>query len=80
MDKTDLSTSEVARRLNVGKSTVNLWCQRGLFPNARFEETFRGPVWIIPASDVENFKTPKMGRPPKAKAEGSKVGKKKGQK
>jgi excisionase family DNA binding protein len=60
---TELTTSQAAERLGVGKSTVNLWCRQGRFPNARSEDTPRGPVWLIPESDLENFSPPKMGRP-----------------
>jgi excisionase family DNA binding protein len=65
----ELTTSQAADRLGVGKSTVNLWCRRGFFPNARSEETPRGPVWLIPESDLEGFEPPKMGRPPKPETE-----------
>ena len=76
MDKTELSTSEVAHQLKVGKSTVNLWCQQGRFKNARLVEHPRGNYWTIPASDLIGFEKPKMGRPPKTKAESSKVSRK----
>ena len=59
----DLATKDVARRLRKGVSTISLWCRQGRFPNARAEETPRGPVWLIPESDLENFKTPEVGRP-----------------
>lgn len=68
-----LSTVDVAKRLQADETTVRLWCRQGYFPNAR--QIGRG--WIIPESDVMNFTPPKMGRPPKAKAEASKAGKKK---
>lgn len=61
-----LTTSEVAKRLGVGKSTVNLWCNQGRFPHAESIEESRGPVWLIPEGDLENFVKPKPGRPPKA--------------
>jgi excisionase family DNA binding protein len=64
-----LTTSEVAARLGVGKSTVNLWCNQGKFPNAESVEESRGPVWLIPESDLNGFVKPKAGRPPKDPAE-----------
>jgi excisionase family DNA binding protein len=67
-----LTTSEVAERLGVGKSTVNLWCNQGRFPNAVTVEESRGPVWVIPAGDLKDFQKPTPGRPPKAKAEAAK--------
>jgi excisionase family DNA binding protein len=59
-----LTTTEVAERLGVGKSTVNLWCNQGHFPNAQSESTPRGPVWYIPESDLTVFVQPTPGRPP----------------
>jgi transposase len=67
--KKRLTTSEVAERLSVGKSTVNLWCNQGRFPNAEHVEETRGPVWYIPESDLVGFEKPQKGRPAKAAAE-----------
>ena len=61
----ELSTSEVAGQLGVSAITVRLWCRRRLFKNARELPTPRGPVWIIPITDLEGFKAPKLGRPRK---------------
>jgi excisionase family DNA binding protein len=58
-----LTTSQVAERLGVGRSTVNLWCRQGKFPNAEARAEVIGNVWYVPASDLENFTSPKMGRP-----------------
>lgn len=66
-----LTTAQVAERLNVAQPTVKLWCRQGKFPNAMLEQTARGPVWQIPAADLKDFTPPKMGRPPKPKANGS---------
>lgn len=63
----DLTTTQVAARLGVGKSTVNLWCTQGRFKNARLEVHPRGDYWLIPEADLVNFVKPKMGRPPKAR-------------
>jgi hypothetical protein len=65
----ELTTPEVAERLQVGQSTVNLWCRQGRFPNARNVPTPRGPVWMIPDTDLKDFVKPQMGRPRKAKEE-----------
>jgi len=62
-----LTTSEVADRLNVGQSTVNLWCRQGRFPNAERVNTPQGGYWLIPDSDLKRFEPPKMGRPSKKK-------------
>lgn len=77
MNKGDLSTSQVAEQIGVSPITVRLWCRRGLFPSAYEQETPRGPVWMIPESDLKGFEAPKKtGRPPKpsAAASGKKVG------
>jgi transcriptional regulator with XRE-family HTH domain len=65
--KKRLTTSEVAERLGVGKSTVNLWCNQCRFPNAEHVEEARGPVWYIPESDLVGFEKPQKGRPPSKK-------------
>jgi predicted DNA-binding transcriptional regulator AlpA len=81
-DMKKLTTSQVATRLGVGKSTVNLWCNQGKFPNAESVEESRGPVWLIPETDLNGFEKPKAGRPPKvaAKEIASKNGTKKANK
>ncbi|MCU0239232.1 MAG: helix-turn-helix domain-containing protein [Pyrinomonadaceae bacterium] len=58
-----LKASEVAVILNVKHVTVRAWLKKGLFPNAKLEETILGKVWLIPESDVKNFEKPKAGRP-----------------
>jgi hypothetical protein len=71
MSKANLTTTQAAERLGVGKSTVNLWCRQGRFPNAFAQEEARGPVWYIPVTDLEGFNPPTMGRPKKAMVEQS---------
>jgi hypothetical protein len=65
---TMLKVPEVAERLDVLTSTVRIWCRAGRFPNAVTEETLRGPVWLIPESDLNGFEKRGRGRPPKEKA------------
>lgn len=70
MSGRELTTADVAERLGVSAITARWWCRRGLFPNAREQQTPRGPVWVIPEADLEGFAPPKRtGRPPKPKAE-----------
>ena len=64
----DLTSSQVAERLDVAHSTVRAWCNRGLFPNAVRHETPAVSYWTIPESDLKDFQQPQPGRPPKAKA------------
>jgi excisionase family DNA binding protein len=66
-----LTTTQVAERLGVGRSTVNLWCRQGKFPNAEARQEVIGNVWYVPESDLEGFVSPKMGRPVKAKDNGA---------
>jgi excisionase family DNA binding protein len=68
----DLTTTQAAERLGVGKSTVNLWCRQKRFPNAYAREEARGAVWYIPESDLKGFALPERGRPAtKPKANGA---------
>ncbi|HEX8502002.1 MAG TPA: helix-turn-helix domain-containing protein [Pyrinomonadaceae bacterium] len=64
-----LTTSQVAERLGVGRSTVNLWCRQGKFPNAEARQEVIGNVWYVPESDLADFTPPKMGRPAKLKGD-----------
>ena len=65
MSENELKASEVARRYEVNSYTVKSWIKKGLFPNARLEESIAGSVWLIPESDLGNFTKPEMGRPKK---------------
>jgi len=62
----ELTAAQVAERLEVGRSTVNLWCRQGKFPGARIEASPVGDYWMIPASDLKDFQPPKRGRTPKS--------------
>ena len=75
-----LTTSQVAERLGVGRSTVNLWCRQGKFPNAEARQEVIGNVWYVPESDLETFQPPKMGRPAKSNGTVSKAAKRGGKK
>ena len=66
--KGELTAAQVSERLGVGRSTVNLWCRRKRFPNARIEKSPVGDYWLIPESDLKDFEPPKMGRPSTKKA------------
>ena len=62
-----LTVHQAAERLKAANVTIRVWCQRGRFPNAYQEDTVRGPVWLIPESDLEGVEIGGRGRPPKAK-------------
>ena len=78
MANSELTSTQVAERLEVAPATVRLWCSQGKFKHARLVEHPRGDYWVIPESDLVGFEKPKMGRPPKPKANGA--GKKGGKK
>lgn len=54
-----LSTQDVATHYNVQPITVRKWCLRKLFPNAQKI----GRDWVIPKSDLKDFKLPTPGYP-----------------
>lgn len=58
----DLTTKQVAEKLNVKQVTVRAWCDKGFFKNARKESSPRGDYWLIPETDIENFEKPIRGR------------------
>jgi hypothetical protein len=51
----------------VKTDTVKHWCQRGLFPNATRVGGPRRGYWLIPESDLEDFISPKIGKPKRPK-------------
>jgi len=53
---------ELAKYFNRDRSTVLRWIEQNRFPNAELVESPLGSYWVIPESDVENFKTPERGR------------------
>ena len=67
--KDELTAAQVAERLGVGRSTVNLWCRQGRFTGARREDSPVGVYWLIPASALKDFVPPKRGRIPRAQPE-----------
>jgi hypothetical protein len=73
-----LTVREVAEKIDANPGTVRMWCINKTFPNAVQEETLRGPVWLIPESDLKGFEKRGPGRPPKPKENGA--AKKKGKK
>lgn len=78
MTNSELTSTQVAERFDVSPATVRLWCSQGKFAHARLVEHPRGDYWVIPENDLKGFEPPKMGRPPKPKANGA--GGKKGSK
>ena len=59
----DLTAPEVANRLQVGVSTVTLWCRQGRLPGAYQQETPRGAIWRIPETALDGFRKPLRGKP-----------------
>ena len=60
-----MKASEVAKKFDVNSYTVKGWIRAGLLPNAKLEESIAGSVWLIPETDLKDFKKPEMGRPKK---------------
>ena len=69
-DKKMLTVREVAEKIDANPGTVRMWCINKTFPGAYQEETPRGPVWLIPESDLKGFEKRGPGRPPKAAPNG----------
>jgi Helix-turn-helix domain len=65
----DLTTADVAARLDRPERTVRLWCKQGRFAGARSVTTPRGDYWLIPTAALKDFQAPERGRPAKPKAE-----------
>ena len=61
-----LTVRQVAEKIDANPGTVRMWCINKTFPNSVHEETLRGPVWLIPESDLKGFERRGRGRPPKA--------------
>ena len=59
-----LTTKDLSERFGVHHVTARKWCERGLFPNAKKLDSPRGQYWVVPESDLKDFK-PKVrtGRP-----------------
>lgn len=66
-----LTTREVAEKIDANPGTVRMWCINGTFPNAEQQETPRGPIWLIPETDLRGFKRRSPGRPSKKATEES---------
>ena len=64
-----LTTREVAEKIDANPGTVRMWCINGTFPNAEQQETPRGPIWLIPETDLQEFKKRGPGRPSKKATE-----------
>ena len=71
-----LTTREVAEKIDANPGTVRMWCINRTFPNAKQQETPRGPIWLIPETDLQGFKRRGPGRPRGAKKTATKKSKK----
>lgn len=60
-----LSAKKVSEQLRVSPTSVSTWAKLGLFPNARLSgiKSGKGKIWLIPESDLKNFRRPKRGKP-----------------
>ena len=71
MASSELTSTQVAERMDVAPATVRLWCSQGKFKHARLVEHPRGDYWVIPENDLHGFEKPRMGRPPKTATNGN---------
>ncbi len=67
-----MTVREVAEKLDANPGTVRMWCINKTFSNAVQEETLRGPVWLIPESDLKDFEKRGRGRPPNSSKKAAK--------
>jgi hypothetical protein len=81
MSNAELTTADVAARLDRPERTVRLWCKQGRFDGARSVRTPRGDYWVIPERALKSFQEPERGRPvTKSKTNGVAASKKGGNK
>ncbi|MFP5262019.1 MAG: helix-turn-helix domain-containing protein [Blastocatellia bacterium] len=69
---------EAAQVTGASESSIRVWLsdeaeRAKRFPNARKESTPIGEYWVIPESDLRDYKNPGRGRPPKPKEEKEKA-------
>lgn len=63
-----LTIRQAADHFGVSIDTIKQWVRKARFPNSYLEDTPRGPVRIIPTSDINGFERPAMGRPARGSA------------
>jgi Helix-turn-helix domain len=69
--ETELTTGQVAERLDTPERTVRLWCKQGRFQGARAVDSPRGVYWLVPESALVGFEKPARGRPKPAQKAGA---------
>ena len=62
-----LKIKQIAEKYGRDRSTVLRWIEAGLFPQAKFEETPFGYIWLVPEESLIDFTLPEMGRKKKEK-------------
>jgi hypothetical protein len=68
--ETWLTVKEAAQATGAAENSIRVWLndekqKAKRFPNAKRVSTPRGDYWLIPASDVADYKNPGRGRPRK---------------
>jgi len=63
---------QAAAMIGAAESSLRVWLandeeRQKRFPNARKESSPIGDYWLIPESDLRNYKPPERGRPVKRK-------------
>jgi predicted DNA-binding transcriptional regulator AlpA len=67
-----LTVRQVAELTGAAASSIRVWlsdedARKQRFPGARKESSPIGDYWLIPESDVKDYKNPGKGRPRKTK-------------
>ena len=56
-----MTVAQIAKKYKRDRSTVLRWIERGLFPNAEMKTSAPISYWVVPASDLKDFREPKPG-------------------
>ncbi len=59
---------EIAETMGEPLTKVRRWLRFNLFPNQELREDSISRYWVVPASDLDAFQKPQIGRPVKKKA------------
>ncbi len=57
-----LTSTDVAARYDVTRTTVRRWCELGLLPGAEKVGVGMRATWLIPEKALEGFERPRAGR------------------
>jgi predicted site-specific integrase-resolvase len=61
----EIKLRTVAEMLDIPRTTLGTYCNKGKVPGARKIKHPNGDYWVIPESSIPLIPKPKMGRPKK---------------